>query len=311
VAAIPESRHFTLEPLAEGVWAAIHRPGGWAVGNAGIVDLGDATLLFDAFLTAEAARDLAGAAALLTGRPAASIVLSHYHNDHVRGAEVFPGATLIATTSTRQLIDTFGREELAFDREHGGAQLARAAAMADDDDPRIRSFAEYFTPYWEGLVASAPEATLRLPEITFEDRLTLHGTRRTVEVVSLGAAHTPDDAMLVLPDDGVVFCSDLLFVGCHPFLADGDPDGWLRALEVLAAHAPARFVPGHGPVGSADDVDALASHIRELEATAARLHGEGAKSDDLERLLPTDGSSAWEFAYPFYRSNVRFLLGRM
>jgi cyclase len=46
-----ESRHFTLEPLADGVWAAIHRVGGWAVGNAGIVDLGDATLLFDAFLT--------------------------------------------------------------------------------------------------------------------------------------------------------------------------------------------------------------------------------------------------------------------
>jgi cyclase len=311
VAAIPESRHFTLEPLADGVWAAIHRPGGWAVGNAGIVDLGDATLVFDAFLTAEAARDLAAAAALLTGRPAASVVLSHYHNDHVRGAEVFSGATLVATTSTRHLIDTFGREELASDLEHGGAQLARAAAMADDADPRIRAFAAYFTPYWEGLVASAPHAALRLPEVTFEDRLTLHGTRRTVEVVSLGAAHTPDDAMLVLPDDGVVFCSDLLFVGCHPFLADGDPDGWLRALEVLAAHAPARFVPGHGPVGSAADVDALASHIRALEATAARLHDEGATSDDLERLLPADASSAWEFAYPFYRSNVRFLLGRM
>ena len=311
MSAIPASRHFTLEPLAEGVWAAIHRPGGWAVGNAGIVDLGDTTLVFDACITAEAARDLAAAATALTGRPASSLVLSHYHNDHVRGAEVFPGATLIATSRTRDLIDTFGREELASDIEHGGAQLARAAAMADDDDPRIRSFAAYFTPYWEGLVASAPHATLRLPEVTFEDRLTLHGTRRTVQVVSLGAAHTPDDAVLVLPDDGVVFCSDLLFVGCHPFLADGEPDGWLRALEVLAAYAPARFVPGHGPVGSADDVDALASHIRALEATAARLHGEGASPDDLERLLPADGSSVWEFAYPFYRSNVRFLLGRM
>ncbi len=311
MSAMPASRHFTLETLAEGVWAAIHRPGGWAVGNAGIVDLGDTTLVFDACITAEAARDLAAAAIALTGRPASSLVLSHYHNDHVRGAEMFPGTTLIATSRTRDLIDTFGREELASDIEHGGAQLARAAAMADDDDPRIRSFAAYFTPYWEGLVASAPHATLRLPEVTFEDRLTLHGTRRTVQVISLGAAHTPDDAVLVLPDDGVVFCSDLLFVGCHPYLADGEPDGWLRALEVLATHAPARFVPGHGPVGSADDVDALASHIRALEATAAGLHGEGASADDLEGLLPTDGSSAWEFAYPFYRSNVRFLLGRM
>jgi cyclase len=147
--------------------------------------------------------------------------------------------------------------------------------------------------------------------VTFEDRLALHGTRRTVHVVSLGAAHTPDNAMLLLPDDGVVFCGDLLFVGCHPFLADGDPGGWLRSLAALAAYAPARFVPGHGPVGSADDVDALASRIRALEATAQRLHAEGATPDELERLLPADDSAAWEFAYPFYRSNVRFLLGRM
>jgi cyclase len=310
VAAIPESRHFSLEPLTEGVWAALHRHGGWAVGNAGVIDLGDATLLFDAFLSADAARDLAAVARALTGRSPSSLVLSHYHNDHVRGAEVFPDATLIATTRTRELIDTLGREELASDREHSEAQLARVVAMADDDDPRIRSFAASFTPYWECLVASAPHATLRLPEVTFERTLTLHGSRRTAQIVSLGAAHTPDDAILVLPDDGVVFCSDLLFVGCHPFLADGDPDGWMGALAALAAYAPARFVPGHGPVGSAADVEALARHIRELGATAERLHGEGATIDDLERLLPTDDSAAWEFAYPFYRSNVRFLLGR-
>ncbi len=38
---VGECRHFVLEPLADGVLACVHRAGGWAVGSAGIVDLGD------------------------------------------------------------------------------------------------------------------------------------------------------------------------------------------------------------------------------------------------------------------------------
>ena len=41
------SRHFRLESLADGVYAAIHAEDGWAICNAGIVDLGDRTMVFD------------------------------------------------------------------------------------------------------------------------------------------------------------------------------------------------------------------------------------------------------------------------
>ena len=49
------SRHFHLEPLTEGVYAAIARDGGAAGSNAGIIDLGDRCLLFDMLLTPQAA----------------------------------------------------------------------------------------------------------------------------------------------------------------------------------------------------------------------------------------------------------------
>ena len=44
-----ESRHFRLEQLADGVYACINADGGWAICNAGIIDLGNRTLVFDAF----------------------------------------------------------------------------------------------------------------------------------------------------------------------------------------------------------------------------------------------------------------------
>lgn len=65
---LPGSEHFRLERLTDGVYVAIASDTGAATCNAGIVDLGDRTLIFDTFLTPRAAKDLRAAAAQLTGR---------------------------------------------------------------------------------------------------------------------------------------------------------------------------------------------------------------------------------------------------
>ena len=49
------SNHFSLERLADGVFAAIATGSGAAVANAGIIDLGGRTLVFDTFMTSQAA----------------------------------------------------------------------------------------------------------------------------------------------------------------------------------------------------------------------------------------------------------------
>lgn len=304
------ARHFDLQPLADGVWAALHRPGGWAIGNAGIVDLGGATLVFDAGLTPEAGAELAAAARTLTGRPATYLLLSHYHNDHLRGFQAFPGVPLVASDATRALVESRGREELQGDLEHGAARLAEARALAEDDDPLRRAAGCTFVPYWEALVATAPRVALRLPEVTFERRSGFFGARRRAEFASLGAAHTPDDAVLILPDDGVVFCGDLLFARAHPYLGDGDPAGWLAALGELRAFGAAHYVPGHGPVGTSADVDVLAAHIEDLLATAEVLHRGGVRASELGDPRPRGDALGWDFAFPFHRANLAFLLRR-
>jgi cyclase len=305
------SRHVSIEPLADGVWAAIHRPGGWAVGNAGIVDLGGATLLFDACITPDAFEDVVAASVELTGRPPTYLALSHYHNDHIRGAQLLPGTPLLATRRTRELIDTLGREELDSDLEHAEGEWRRFEAMAGGDDPMRRAFAATFTSYWEGLAVTAPSIELQLPTVTFEGTLGLHGSRRGAELVSLGAAHTGDDAVLWIPDAGVVFCADLLFVRSHPYLADGDPDGLERALVEVEQLGAERCVPGHGPVGGSADVVTMQRHVAALRETAARLLREGRSADEVSDLLPDDATRDWEFVVPFYAANLRFLMERV
>jgi cyclase len=88
-AGLPESKHFQIERLADGVYAAIASEQGYAICNVGIIDIGDRTILFDTFISPEAARDLLKATEQLTSHKITHVINSHGHNDHIRGNQVF------------------------------------------------------------------------------------------------------------------------------------------------------------------------------------------------------------------------------
>ena len=99
------STHFMLECLSEKVFALYHQPGGAAISNAGIIDLGDLTLVFDSCFTPQAARDLRATAEGIANRPVDLLINSHYHNDHVWGNQAFGRETeIISTAETRHLM---------------------------------------------------------------------------------------------------------------------------------------------------------------------------------------------------------------
>src|SRR5262249_54809948 len=89
------------ERVADGVSASIAEPGDLAVGNAGFVDLGGETLIFDTHVSLAAARRVRKAAE--EHGPARAVVLSHWHGDHVYGAGAFDG-TVVATRGTADLM---------------------------------------------------------------------------------------------------------------------------------------------------------------------------------------------------------------
>src|SRR5512136_2075432 len=102
---LPESKHFQIERLANGVYAAVASEKGYASCNAGIIDIGDRTIIFDTFVSPEAARDLLKATEQLTLHKITHVVNSHDHGDHIRGNQVFDSdVDIISTVSTREAI---------------------------------------------------------------------------------------------------------------------------------------------------------------------------------------------------------------
>lgn len=297
-------QHFTIEPLGDGVWAVLHAidppaPDAWAISNAGIVDLGDRTLLFDTLMATDAAAELREAAEELTGRPPSIVVYSHAHYDHVWGGSRFPEAMVVSSARARAALLAEGLEEAGYFRDVLVDRLAFWAGAATNDDPLVRQDVPFFLPYWDGIAATLPTLELRFPDLGFDGRLEIHGRDRRVELVALERAHAAGDLFMTVPDERVAFCGDLLFTGCHPYLGDGDVGGLRGALEMLEASGADRFVPGHGPVGRAAELRTLARYVDDVERLAAR--GEEAAA------IP-DPYRAWGLAQ-FFAENVTFCAG--
>lgn len=312
------SKHFHLEQVAEGVYAALATVDGGAVCNAGIVDLGDQLVIFDTFLTPQAALDLRTAAERLIGRPVTHVINSHWHSDHVNGNVIFPpDVSILATGKTRELMATFGPQEIAEDRQRLDAALeALEARIAEEpDESRRRSLSAKLAADRE-YAAALPTLEIRLPTQTFEERLALHGTRRRAELLTFGGGHSQSDALLWLPEDRLAFLGDLLFVKLQPWLPGGNPEEWRAILRRVEALDIATAVPGHGPLGTLADCAALRDYIAALlEITREGLKtglawDEFKQTDDFKQRETPAPYASWGNR-SFFRKNRKFLYLRL
>jgi cyclase len=112
-----------------------------------------------------------------------------------------------------------------------------------------------------------------------------------------------------LPEDGIVFMEDTLFIDCHPYLADGDPDVVLRVLAEVKSLQPSIVVPGHGPVGRAEHLDILGGYIHCLNTLANAAIEQGLPEQDLATFaVPMEYQ---HFIFPmFFTSNLQFIYQR-
>lgn len=304
----PASEHLALREAAPGVWAALAAPAGLAASNAGIVDLGGATLVFDTTFSPASAAELRAAAEQLTGRPATLVLNSHWHDDHVFGNGVFgPDAAIHATAGTLAIMRATTPGHIAEFKQHWPRQLAewsrQAEAAASDADRREWEDGVRFA---RAIIATFPDLQLRLPTHTFSERALFSGTRRTAEFITLGGGHTASDAFLWLPADRVLFTGDLLVTGNHPDLTAGDPQRWLAILAAFKALRPSRLVPGHGELAAVADIEALEQYLGHLLQLADEMNAraEPLPAPAAPALLPAF-AAAWANQEAFVR-NLEF-----
>ena len=102
----------------------------------------------------------------------------------------------------------------------------------------------------------------RPPEITFTDGMTLHVGDHTFQAIHM-PGHTPYQAAILIPEEGVVFTSDNIFHKVQTWLHEALPYEWLGALEDLRTLDAQVLVPGHGEVCDKGYLDEQGSFIQE------------------------------------------------
>jgi cyclase len=305
------NENFTIQQLAPGVWAAIQNDQfGRAICNAGIVDLGDKTLVYDPFMTPEAARELRASAEELTGRPVSIVVNSHYHNDHIRGNQAFmPIASVVSTSWTRDQIAKSEPEEQAWEKRHAPALLKAAKKMYAMGNGSDQEELPMWIGYYEGLTESLDELKIILPDIVFSDSLWFVGTARSVKLEEFRNGHTGSDVVLYLPEEQIAFMGDLLFVKRHPWMSDGDPSNWQLTLKKWLENPKVKtFLPGHGPVCDKQAIKDLYDYFSRMQELALNANTDSLQSRLLSAPIPSPYQN-WYFNR-FYEPNMKFLCTR-
>ncbi len=298
-----ESKFFKLEQISDGIFAAISSDPGFSVANAGIVDFGDFTLVWDSMASDFAAKDLCRAAEELTGKPVSILVNSHHHMDHSRGNQAFTGSQIISSITTRDLMlermGRFQREAVDFS---GYLEKIREK-LELELDPTKRKILESEVRELESELEIVKTFKPTFPTLTFQNALELHGSKRNAKILEF-AGHTGSDSVLVI-DDEILFAGDLLLDKHIGFMGHGNPEIWLQTLTKLEQLNFKTVLPGHGKPSERELIPKMKAQLLEMLEIAKTVQ----VLDDLERVEVPEKWREWGLLEGF-KHNLRFLFER-
>ncbi len=200
-----------------------------------------------------------------------TVVLSHWHLDHIAGSEAFADCEVLANDRT-------------------AAHLARRRQAIEAGE----------------LEGPPPIAPLVLPTRTFAERETMRlGRGRGIEVEMLTFdIHSDDATVLWLPHQRLLLCGDTLEDPVTYVDEPGHLDAHLRDLEWLRALDPLAILPNHGDAEQIAAggyppalINATVSYLRFLRAAATDPQ---AAARPLHEVLPElRGAEALHYFEPY------------
>lgn len=241
--------------------------------NAGIVIGRDGVLVVDTLISAREGERFLADIRRVTTKPIKYVVNTHTHLDHALGNCVFEklGAVVISHTADRKFMERVGADTL-------------------------KNIGNY------GLKPEDMTGTeIALPSLYFSDRLTIDLGGETVELIRMAPSHTEGSVVVSVPSRKLLFAGDILFTDFHPYLADGDFNGWGKTLDAMLAMDLDKIVPGHGPLSTKKDLKEMKEYLLLFDTKARESVAKGMDVDaiaaELKLALPKRSMADWMVAY--------------
>ena len=192
------------------------------ISNAGFVITPAGVVVIDALGSPALAQRLLAEIRKHTDQPVTHVILTHYHADHIYGLQTLKAA---------------GAKVLAH-------ELGRLYLNSDTARLRLEASRRDLAPWID-------ENTRLVPAdewLAGDTELVVGGVR--LQIKHVGPAHTPEDEVVYLPQEKVLFAGDLVFRGRIPYVGEADSGHWIKAIDSLLAFDTTVIVPGHGPAST-------------------------------------------------------------
>lgn len=214
------------------------------ISNAAFVVTPAGVVVIDALGSPALAERLLAEIRKVTPRPVTHVIVTHYHADHIYGLQAFKaqGARIIAHGAAREYMNS---ETARLRLEASRVELAPWV----NDETRLVEADEWL----------AGDKTLTIGGVEFQIRI-------------VGPSHTPEDLVVYLPGEKVLFAGDLVFRSRIPYVGKADSRHWILALEKLLTFDAGVIVPGHGPLSheARKDMQLTRDYLRYLRASMGK-----------------------------------------
>jgi len=267
-----------LSDLGHGSWAYLQPDGSWGYSNAGLItDSGESLLvdtLFDLPLTQSMLTAMADATP--AARHIDVLVNTHANGDHCYGNQLVEGARIIASRASAEEMDAVPP-----------AMMAEMLRRADELGVAGAYFQKSFGDFeFEGITPTPPTET-------FEQQHRIQVGDKQVELIEVGPAHTRGDILVHLPEDGIVFTGDILFIEGTPILWEGPVSNWIDACDRIMAMKPKVIVPGHGPLTDLNGVRGVREYLKFIRDEARERFEAGLTASEAARDIALGDYSSW------------------
>ena len=232
------------------------------VPNIGIIVGTRAALIVDAGMGPKNGQVVVRELAKVSKNTQLYLTTTHFHPEHVTGAQAFPASTIVIRTKLQQ----------------------------EEVDRKQPEYIHNFSQRTPEIKALLQDVKPRAPDVVFDREIKLDLGGVTARVFWLGAAHTRGDSFIFVEEDGVLFTGDVVVNRFFPIFPDADANGksWLAILNQLEALQPRKIVPGHGEVGDATLFGKEQTYLREIQSRVAELKAQGKSSEEAAQLLSVE-----------------------
>jgi glyoxylase-like metal-dependent hydrolase (beta-lactamase superfamily II) len=123
------------------------------------------------------------------------------------------------------------------------------------------------------------------PNVTLNDRLTLHLGWREIRIMFMGRGHTGGDVVVHLPKERVIATGDLVYEN-PSYSGDAYIPEWIETLEKIKGLDFDTMLPGHGrALTGKTKLDHFQQYLRTLYNEAKRMHDAGVPMEEAAKTI--------------------------